>query len=98
MREKGLESELRNNIYYWVRTKKKEFNPQADALFYKKAQIQWDKRIHKSLNSMCSELGMNLAKVRSSADREELTQKWGELSNYDVGKTSAFKLQTVDTI
>lgn len=85
MRDKGLESELRNNIYYWVRTRKKELNPQIDAVFFKKAQIQWDKRIHKSLNSMCSELGMNLAKLRSMADKEELAQKWGELSNYDVG-------------
>lgn len=86
MKDKDLESDLRNNVYYWVRSRKKEAAPQCESVFFKKVQIQWDKRIHKSLNSMCSELGMNLARLRSPSDREEIIAKWGELSNYDVGK------------
>lgn len=35
---------------------------------------------------MCNELGINLAKLRTSADKEDLNEKWGELSTYDVGK------------
>lgn len=84
MRESGLESELKNNIFRWMKTKKKEVNPYDS--FFRKAQIHWDKRIHKSLNSMCSELGISLAKVRSTNEREEISNKWTELSNFDVGK------------
>lgn len=52
---------------------------------YRKAQIHWDKRIHKSLNSMSSELGISLAKLRGNGEKEELTSKWNELSNFEVG-------------
>lgn len=85
MKQNGLESELRNNVYHWVRSKKKETNTTLDSCF-KKAQIQWDKRIHKSINSMCNELGIYLAKFRYPNDRDEIAEKWGELSKYDVGK------------
>lgn len=51
----------------------------------RKAQIHWDKRIHKSLNSMSSELGMSLAKLRGNSEKEELSSKWNELSNFEVG-------------
>lgn len=84
MRESGLEAELKNNIFRWMKSKKKEMS-QYDS-FFRKAQIHWDKRIHKSLNSMCSELGISLAKMRSTNEREEINNKWTELSNFDVGK------------
>lgn len=83
MQDNGLEAELKNNIYRWVKTKKREFNPHDS--FFRKCQIHWDKRIHKSLNSMCSELGISLAKIRSMNEREEILNKWGELSNFEVG-------------
>lgn len=85
MKENGLEAELRNNVYHWVRSKKKASSTSIDACC-KKAQIQWDKRIHKSLNSMCSELGIHLARLRYPNDKNEILEKWGELSKYDVGK------------
>ncbi|KAJ8919379.1 hypothetical protein NQ315_016472 [Exocentrus adspersus] len=84
MQENGLSSELRNNIYRWTKMKKKEVGPYDS--FFRKCQIHWDKRIHKSLNSMCNELGINLAKVRSTNEREEIVNKWTELSNFEVGK------------
>ncbi|CAG9765503.1 unnamed protein product [Ceutorhynchus assimilis] len=82
MQETGLEADLRNKIYRWVKTKKKESNP-YDA-FFRKAQIHWDKRIHKSLNSMSSELGISLAKSRGNSEKEELLSKWNELSNFET--------------
>lgn len=54
-------------------------------IFCRKAQIHWDKRIHKSLNSMSSELGMSLAKLRGNSEKEELSSKWNELSTFEVG-------------
>lgn len=53
--------------------------------YLKRAQIQWERRIQKSLNSMCNELNIPLAKIRSSADRDELAEKWNEMSTYDIG-------------
>ncbi|KAB0800144.1 hypothetical protein PPYR_08024 [Photinus pyralis] len=84
LKESGLEARLRNSVYYWVRSQSKEPAPPMFDSFFKKAQIQWEKRIHKSLNSMCTELGIHLARLRTNSDREELLEKWGELSNYDV--------------
>jgi len=49
-------------------------------------QMQWEKRIHKSLNSMCNEIGVPLAHCRSASDRDVLEQKWAELSTYDIGE------------
>lgn len=89
MKESGLETELRNNVFHWIQEKKKEiFNSTSEHNYLKKAQLQWDKRIHKSLQSMCNEIGIGLAKLRSPADRDELIEKWGELSTYDVGNLS----------
>ena len=58
----------------------------ADLSYLKKTQIQWERRIQKSLNSTCSELNIPLARIRSTADRDELAEKWNELSTYDIGK------------
>lgn len=58
----------------------------ADLSYLRKAQIQWERRIQKSLNSMCNELNIPLARIRPQVDREALTEKWHELSTYDVGK------------
>lgn len=85
MQDHGLEAQLKNSIYRWVKIRKREFNLYDS--FFRKCQIHWEKRIHKSLNSMCSELGINLAKLRSTNEREEILNKWGELSNYEVGIT-----------
>lgn len=50
-----------------------------------KASAQWEKRIHKSLNSMCSDLETSLAKIRPQTENEELSEKWNELSTYSLG-------------
>ncbi|KAF5294999.1 hypothetical protein FQA39_LY13309 [Lamprigera yunnana] len=83
LKDTGLEARLRNSVYYWVRNQPKE-NISSYDNFFKKTQIQWEKRIHKSLNSMCTELGVHLARSRHNSDKEEMIEKWGELSNYDI--------------
>lgn len=116
MKEKGLDTKLRNTVFHWVRTQSKQnvsalYNtlfssyssckekkfvnliPTINIIFQKldpltsllKASAQWEKRIHKSLNSMCSDLETSLAKIRSQTEQEELTEKWNELSTYNLG-------------
>lgn len=47
-------------------------------------QSQWERRILKSLNSMCSELGLCLAKPRCKDEQNEYAGKWNELSTLDI--------------
>ncbi|XP_022901539.1 TBC1 domain family member 19 [Onthophagus taurus] len=82
MKDQGLECQLRNNVFQWVRLKNADMA--TNMAYLRRAQINWDKRIHKSLNSMCNELGIDLAKVRFLNERDELADKWNEMSNYDV--------------
>ncbi|OXU19923.1 hypothetical protein TSAR_005825 [Trichomalopsis sarcophagae] len=89
LKTEGLETELRNTVFHWSRSQRlsesrENVNEyQTDLSYLKKAQIQWERRIQKSLNSMCNELNVPLARIRPSADREELSEKWNELSTCD---------------
>ena len=47
-------------------------------------QSQWERRILKSLNSMCSELGLCLAKPRCQEEQDEYLNKWNELTTLDI--------------
>lgn len=38
---------------------------------------------------MCGELGVPLARLRQTTDKEELEEKWTELSTYDIGRTKS---------
>ncbi|XP_043482486.1 TBC1 domain family member 19 [Leptopilina heterotoma] len=86
----GLESEIRNTVFHWARSKgplqPKIETPigDADLSYLKKTQIQWERRIQKSLNSMCNELNVPLARIRPNSEREQLLEKWNELSTYDI--------------
>ncbi|XP_049865608.1 TBC1 domain family member 19 isoform X2 [Pectinophora gossypiella] len=83
MKEKGLDTKLRNTVFHWVRsqTKQNKLDPLSCLL---KASAQWEKRIHKSLNSMCSDLETSLAKLRPQSEQEEFADKWNELSTYNL--------------
>ncbi|CAH0669322.1 unnamed protein product [Spodoptera exigua] len=83
MKEKGLDTKLRNTVFHWVRTQSKQnkLDPLTSLL---KASAQWEKRIHKSLNSMCTDLETSLAKIRPQSEQEELSDKWNELSTYTL--------------
>lgn len=47
--------------------------------------MHWEKRIYKSLNSMCTELGVSLSTLRLASDRDEILEKWKMLSTYSIG-------------
>ncbi|XP_041973233.1 TBC1 domain family member 19 isoform X2 [Aricia agestis] len=85
MKEKGLDIKLKNTVFHWVRTQSKH-NKSDPITLLTKAGAQWEKRIHKSLNSMCTDLETSLAKIRSQSELEELLEKWNELSTYNLGK------------
>lgn len=43
--------------------------------------------MRKSLNAMCNDLNISIqGQNREACDREELSKKWEELSNYVIGK------------
>ncbi|XP_048513763.1 TBC1 domain family member 19 isoform X2 [Athalia rosae] len=92
LKSNGLETELRNTVFHWARTHgplQPEPEPpipslEVDLSYLKRAQIQWERRIQKSLNSMCNELNVPLARIRFNADRDEMADKWDELSTYDI--------------
>uniref|UniRef100_A0A3Q3X3U1 Rab-GAP TBC domain-containing protein n=1 Tax=Mola mola TaxID=94237 RepID=A0A3Q3X3U1_MOLML len=47
--------------------------------YMRKAQASWEKRVLKSLNSVSTELGVPLARMRPVAEQKELTDKWNEM-------------------
>lgn len=59
---------------------------QPDPLNYlRRAGIQWERRVRKSLNAMCTELKAPLqGQIRMPTEKEELLAKWDELSNYQI--------------
>uniref|UniRef100_A0A674F1T3 TBC1 domain family, member 19 n=1 Tax=Salmo trutta TaxID=8032 RepID=A0A674F1T3_SALTR len=57
--------------------------------YMRKAQVNWEKRILKSLNSMCTELGVPLARKRPAVEQKELTNKWNEMGTDEPGKLTS---------
>lgn len=90
LKNNGLETEIRNTVFHWARSRGSLHSRSvshiqvADLSYLKKTQIQWERRIQKSLNSTCNELNIPLARIRLTADRDELAEKWNELSTYDI--------------
>ncbi|XP_037926548.1 TBC1 domain family member 19 isoform X2 [Hermetia illucens] len=82
----SVKSELKASIQpaeTFRKSKPKKFNDPLS--FLKRAGLQWDRRVRKSLNAMCTELKISITgQVRSSVDKEEMVLKWEELSNYAV--------------
>lgn len=69
-----------HRIFYW----------QADPLNYlRRAGIQWERRVRKSLNAMCNELQVTLqGQQRQADDKLEFQNKWAELGSYQVDLTN----------
>ncbi|KAL7044718.1 hypothetical protein ACKWTF_002032 [Chironomus riparius] len=90
MKKHGLETEIRNIVFHLIRTSIKsdvKFSMQAtDPLNYlRRAGVQWERRVRKSLNTMSAELKTTLqGQVRNQQEKEELQAKWAELSNFQV--------------
>ncbi|XP_077085647.1 TBC1 domain family member 19 isoform X1 [Siphateles boraxobius] len=86
LKESGWERKLQNAVYRELHILPPPGHPRAppehakEPLEYmRKAQVSWEKRILKSLNSMCTELGIPLARKRPISEQKELTNKWNEM-------------------
>uniref|UniRef100_A0AAR2L252 Rab-GAP TBC domain-containing protein n=1 Tax=Pygocentrus nattereri TaxID=42514 RepID=A0AAR2L252_PYGNA len=66
--------------------------------YMRKAQASWEKRILKSLNSMCTELGVPLARKRPIPEQKELTNKWNEMGTDEPGDKCNLKFFTPQTM
>uniref|UniRef100_A0A8C1G1T5 TBC1 domain family, member 19 n=1 Tax=Cyprinus carpio TaxID=7962 RepID=A0A8C1G1T5_CYPCA len=55
-------------------------------------KVNWEKRILKSLNSMCTELGIPLARKRPVPEQKELTNKWNEMGTDEPGNADTNNL------
>ncbi|KDR14568.1 TBC1 domain family member 19 [Zootermopsis nevadensis] len=89
IKQAGIETQLRNTVFHWVRSHNNYDSINGSSIkeplaYLRKAQMQWEKRIHKSLNSMCNEIGVPLARFRLASEKDDLEEKWTELSTYDV--------------
>ncbi|XP_037012629.1 TBC1 domain family member 19 isoform X3 [Artibeus jamaicensis] len=82
----GWEKKLQNAVYSELSVFPLPRHPAAppehlkEPLAYmRKAQGSWEKRILKSLNSMCTELSIPLARKRPVGEQKELLSKWNEM-------------------
>jgi len=67
------------------------FSKWANGLKYKcLLQANWERRILKSMNSMCTELSIPLARKRPADEQRELLHKWNEMGTDEPG-THSFK-------
>ncbi|XP_073430814.1 TBC1 domain family member 19 isoform X2 [Dendrobates tinctorius] len=82
----GWEKKLQNAVYRELSVLPAPCHPAAPAehikeplAYMRRAQASWEKRILKSLNSMCTELNIPLARKRPAAEQKELLNKWNEM-------------------
>ncbi|XP_047465169.1 TBC1 domain family member 19 isoform X2 [Mugil cephalus] len=86
LKTSGWEKRLQNAVYRELHIQLPPSLPTAppehlkEPLAYmRNAQASWEKRVLKSLNSMSTELGLPLARMRPAAEQKELTSKWNEM-------------------
>ncbi|KAK3873594.1 hypothetical protein Pcinc_021399 [Petrolisthes cinctipes] len=91
----SLDTKLRNALYHLMHVQPTLLaNPDTprqvlkEPLTYiRKAQSSWERRLVKCVNSMASELGMPLARRRTKQEREELAERWADLSTDETDLT-----------
>ncbi|KAF6724454.1 TBC1 domain family member 19 [Oryzias melastigma] len=86
LRASGWEKRLQNAVYRELHVQLPQCHPTAPAehlkeplAYMRKAQASWEKRVLKSLNSMSTELGVPLARMRPAGEQKDLTNKWNEM-------------------
>ncbi|KAF6024478.1 TBC1D19 [Bugula neritina] len=92
LKASGCNTQLENAVYKEVLKVKGKENSQLASeeelreplSFIRKAQQNWERRIAKSLNTMCTELNLPLAKKRADKDALELTNHWTEIGTMEL--------------
>ncbi|XP_067418652.1 TBC1 domain family member 19 isoform X3 [Emydura macquarii macquarii] len=86
LKTSGWEKKLQNAVYSELNVFPSPCHPAAPPehmkeplVYMRKAQGSWEKRILKSLNSMCTELSIPLARKRPIGGQKELLNKWNEM-------------------
>ncbi|XP_076829337.1 TBC1 domain family member 19 isoform X4 [Brachyhypopomus gauderio] len=86
LRATGWERKLHNAVYRELHILPPPGHPavplehiKEPLAYMRKAQASWEKRILKSLNSMCTELRVPLARKRPVSEQKDLTSKWNEM-------------------
>ncbi|XP_034628138.1 TBC1 domain family member 19 isoform X2 [Trachemys scripta elegans] len=86
LKTSGWEKRLQNAVYSELNVFPSPCHPAAPPehmkeplVYMRKAQGSWEKRILKSLNSMCTELSIPLARKRPIGEQKELFNKWNEM-------------------
>ncbi|XP_016073717.1 PREDICTED: TBC1 domain family member 19 isoform X5 [Miniopterus natalensis] len=86
LKTSGWEKKLQNAVYSELSVFPLPSHPAAPPehlkeplVYMRKAQGSWEKRILKSLNSMCTELSIPLARKRPVGEQKELLNKWNEM-------------------
>ncbi|XP_043918087.1 TBC1 domain family member 19 [Protopterus annectens] len=87
LRKSGWKKKLQNAVFRELNVVPSVTHPASppehlkEPLAYmRKAQASWEKRVLKSLNSMCTELSIALARKRPVDEQKELLNKWNEMS------------------
>lgn len=95
LRNSGWEKILRNAVYRemnrirgegglssHITSVVEDLEHRKEPLSYmRSAQENWEKKIMKSMNSMCSELSIPLARKRPNEEQRDLLQKWNEMGS-----------------
>ncbi|KAH9507879.1 hypothetical protein Btru_053112 [Bulinus truncatus] len=88
LHSEGWDKKLRNAVYHFMQSQSKVYrnsplsmpeSPKEPISYILKAQGAWEKKILKSLNSMCTELTIPLARSRSEKDKKDMAVRWSEL-------------------
>uniref|UniRef100_A0A3Q0SJW4 TBC1 domain family, member 19 n=1 Tax=Amphilophus citrinellus TaxID=61819 RepID=A0A3Q0SJW4_AMPCI len=84
LKTSGWERKLQNAVYRELQLPPRHPPTPPEHLkeplaYMRKAQASWENRVLKSLNSMSTELGVPLARMRPAAEQKELTNKWNEM-------------------
>ncbi|XP_075714978.1 TBC1 domain family member 19 isoform X2 [Rhinoderma darwinii] len=82
----GWEKKLQNAVYRELSVLPAPCHPAAPVehikeplAYMRRAQVSWEKRVLKSLNSMCTELNIPLARKRPADEQKEWLNKWNEM-------------------
>nr|DBA29262.1 TPA: hypothetical protein GDO54_009504 [Pyxicephalus adspersus] len=94
LKSSGWEKKLQNAVYRELTVLPAPCHPAAPAehikeplAYMRRAQASWEKRVLKSLNSMCTELNIPLARKRPAEEQKELLNKWNEMGTEEPDLT-----------
>uniref|UniRef100_A0A8U7MHF6 TBC1 domain family member 19 n=1 Tax=Corvus moneduloides TaxID=1196302 RepID=A0A8U7MHF6_CORMO len=79
LKTSGWEKKLQNAVSFPCHPAAPPEHIKEPLAYMRKAQGSWEKRILKSLNSMCTELNIPLAQKRPVNEQKELLNKWNEM-------------------